>query len=666
MRFLLGILLSVYLANAEHTTIRLLKNGGHCLVCGEDYACSNGVGMWNDGINIFTNPVPVGNFITNITLEIQGVFLCQSPFTQLDLMIQDNYLGTAQGTGDCACGGCNTPMFIKWDSQGSCLENYNYSPNGLNQLKLVITQGLPCISYMDLTFYYEPDTENNNCSVLMPECSTFGGCNSGTCYLDQNLKSKCKCPTDYSGPNCQCYIDSYHLETDLQPFLNLLKSGFNIKDTLHLAVEISSKYYDTQITYKNSLNSVCDFQTPSQGVYYTETFDPITCRNTIMAVIPWGIAWPTCIFSRTEDSEYIIFTGEMLVKYKEDLGNLSDIRLVPLTRNMENRLPFVIKYPKNVNIQSTDIIIYSNITVQASILEQKFDSSVQLPGRAQIRLLTSVQFPFMIIPDNSVFGSSSNLFNVEWNPLGSGQYRCDDNGKMCNQLWAITINPNIQQCNFNDNYFFNMIFGCQPSRSQACPIDDNTMYASLTFTLDSGNFCSQIVETIDAIGTMSTYKDSSYTVPKGDFLNGQTAYFKTFVSSSEASITETNIEDINLLLAGNIVKPLYGHGVHTTDGTVVNLIVSTDSTDGSNTFSLQIHDIVFELDPDEIISASLEVNVLIQYYNTAPVKRTLTSATNYKIQDSVTVSYSYEESIGVISSIPSIITLICLGLLLVN
>lgn len=614
------VLTSLILINALSVTHTLKWNGGHCSICTNNphsnYACSNNHGNYNGGNKVFANVVPAGNVVTGVSAILHGLWSCDVSTSFINTTLQGNEIQTlpASGVRGCPCGTCDLPVtFTRTDP---CFPNYNYNGNNIINLKVPPGKTI-CVEDVVITLTYQPGNPQT-CGLFVPTCP--GGCTNGVCIPNLNtMTASCRCPTGLFGPNCQCRVPSHHLITDNPPSLDVSRSGFNAKDVLYLYVNNSVKYFNTTITFKNDQNGLCAYPT-AVGVAWSKVFNPATCQYVLEGIIPWGVAYPSCIFSRTEDSNWVIFTGEMIVENQEHVGNISDDRPIDVYRTIISRLPFQVRYPKSISVVSENIRVFAEVSVEASITRQAFVSGIPaLPGSAQVVLLTTVQYPFRIINPSVLLGDLSRftLSRVE-NTLAA---QCPDTlGSICVQYWNFTILPNISQCNFDGDYDFNFTLGCTPSRATNCPLDNNTNKGMIEFTLDSEDFCVDIVEDIDLSGSIGVYKDAGHTIVKKDFLPGQTVFMSGKTSSNKATIIRTVVNDIDVTLWNGTTVNLYRFGLSSVMGNRLSLAVN-NALAAESWLQFVVVDSVFAMPFDSFEVITFQIDFNVTYYNTQIKKR---------------------------------------------
>jgi len=405
--------------------------------------------------------------------------------------------------------------------------------------------------------------------------------------------------------------------------LDVSHSGFSTKDVLSLMVNVSCKYYNTQIVFKNEKNASCNFPATTGVNFWTPTYyGPSQCQWSILGQIPWGVAWSTCLFQRDETDNYITFSGEMDVYLTEDIGS---IRGVALTRTHLHTLPFSVVFPKTVDVTLGSLTIYSTYVAKAAIVDQEYTSTDPPNGKGTVRLYTSVQWPYAL--QNQLSSSSDNVhlpITVSGPETIPGAPLCPNDGtSTCQQYFDFVINPDIGQCNLNGNYIFNFNVGCHPSIPVAsCPLL-TPVAGSIAFSLQSSWICQQIVANVDLTAQIDPYPTSLYDVPKYDFVVGSTAFYLVHTHSTQVSITSSSLSTINAIAPNGTSFSLYNSaaGGNTGYGNAVTLMVTNGyagkgTPQNDDTFSLVYNPSLFSTPGDSITHWNIHVVCNVVFYNT--------------------------------------------------
>ncbi len=141
-----------------------------CSVCGAtDYACSQGnTGNWNNGIKTFFNPVPSGNIVTGIKIDVYTTGDCDGTSTTRTLQLNSQVVGTyVNNIGSCTCNTCF--VYTVTANNPSGLNYYNY--NFINTLQLVLSNGTDCVDRIEVELTYVPSTEIDITLNTLSVCS---------------------------------------------------------------------------------------------------------------------------------------------------------------------------------------------------------------------------------------------------------------------------------------------------------------------------------------------------------------------------------------------------------------------------------------------------------------------------------------------------------------
>lgn len=658
--FIAIYLLIATLTYASSISFPINWNGGHCSICGGSsgaYACSNGYGNWNNGVNYFNDPIPPNNIITNITVDLYGEWGCEGNNAAISVSLGNQVVKIQNAMGQCSCNLCD-PVISFSSNNMNVFSNYSYG--SVNSLTFSVPQGLICVNRAIVTLEYASGNQQYN---PPPSCDSFGGCVNGNCVLSNN-GPYCNCTTNWYGPNCQCYFSPEQLVINNPPILDAPSSGFKEMDTMFVSFNNSVKYFGTSVQFKNELNNTCDFPQVSDAVVWSTKFDPNTCSNKLVGKIPWRTAWPICMFNRTLTNDWLVFNGEMIVTNFENIGQLSPTRPDPIVRKITSTLPFTVRFPTSVSLDCSPVTVYSFVEVLGAITEQSFNSDPNNPpGTATITLLSTVQRQYYLTTPLSVQGPNGVTVSLNGNPNVGDQ--CLDDGSLCKQYWTVTIKPQNGKCDFNGLYRVNFTVNCKPSQQSNCPLDQNTNKASLSFSLTSSNLCPQVIDNIDVSGSMLTYSDNSYNTPKNDFILNQKLYFKTQVSSTKATIVSSQVTQFSVKLWDGTIVTLLDI-FNTPQGTLVNLNVVNNYNGAPNSHLEMIaHPDLFAVGRDSLKNVQFMVTLSVTYDNTqrrslffvtsSPKSQQLLTSTSVSLK-STTVSAGNNNKISLLFYV---ITILC-------
>ena len=154
-----GVIFSLLLLGSLEAQTEFLNinygPGGFCNNCGSiDYSCG-GFANWNNGMRDFTDPIPAGNIVTSVDLEVFAG--CMGG--QVDVTINGQPIGTYDSNGNtCSCGTCSSNVLNLSVPNG--LVNYQYG--AINTLQLTPDGAGPdggiCVDRVEITLGYTAGT----------------------------------------------------------------------------------------------------------------------------------------------------------------------------------------------------------------------------------------------------------------------------------------------------------------------------------------------------------------------------------------------------------------------------------------------------------------------------------------------------------------------------
>lgn len=616
-RLLLEFFLLICYTFALTTSPQLVSwSGGHCNVCGtnnNNYACSNNHGQWLNGKKAFLNIVPNGHTVTGIEIKMYGVWGCNGNTAQVNISLNGELIQQKTLTGQCGCNTCDSvETFLI--SGLTHMNNYNY--NGTNQLHVQVLSGSICVNRAQIVLTYKV---GNPPGVYTPPVCPSGCGTHGKCVYDENgLNPHCKCNLYWSGPQCQCYVPSEHLKTDNPPKLDYEKSGFNTRDQLHLHFNVSSKFYDNSVKFRGQLDDRCEYKEAVTSVFWSRKFDEPSCQYLLHARIPWTTAYPACIFKRTVKPNYLEFDGESILKNYEHVGNQTNYRNPrdDIIRTTISRLPFAVRFPRRITMTQIGTCIFDENTLFASITHLEFDTEhIPLPGQGTVVLNTNANknFYLQFLSSTGPLGLSRSVTG----PTGEGPM-CVDQNEACLQDFVMKLQPDKIKCNLNGVYSMLFKLHCRP-HVNPCPLDGNET-ETVSFTLQSANFCSKIIDDIDLSGSIETYGNTQMRDPedrKVSFVEGQRVYFKVSASSNKATIVNTRVSNIRVVRWDNSQVTLLSGSLPTGLGTNVN--IQTNDNWGSprdSQFSFQLLTNMFNVPNDGKKKINVKCTLEVTYQNT--------------------------------------------------
>ncbi len=139
-------------AQAQTATTTVNYDGGHCTVCGQGYACSNGHGNWNDGTRSFSDPVGVGNLVTRVQYTASAVWGCGGNTSSMTAQLNGQTVSSNSGSGQCGCGSCDPDVNFDSGNHPNGFPGYVYG--GSNNVRLAFNSGLGCVARVRVTLTF--------------------------------------------------------------------------------------------------------------------------------------------------------------------------------------------------------------------------------------------------------------------------------------------------------------------------------------------------------------------------------------------------------------------------------------------------------------------------------------------------------------------------------
>lgn len=151
---------------------------------------------------------------------------------------------------------------------------------------------------------------------------------------------------------------------------------------------------------------------------------------------------------------------------------------------------------------------------------------------------------------------------------------------------------------------------CHPSEAD-CPIDDASRSGTATVSITSADLCPSTVVDVGLSGTLASYEDAGFAIPRAAFTVGQTTHFLAETESSDAEIIATSILTIQHELSGAVTL-LYDADTNFSLAGANVVIDAATGNPNTATFSFDIAEALFvvpRFSSDTFtISATLDVD----------------------------------------------------------
>lgn len=176
-----------HVASAGTSTVTVFWNGAFpgtlCSLCSGDFACSiGGVGNWNNGMKTFSDPVPPGAVINQVSAVVYGAAGCVGGATEIDLQLQGTTIEHRTLSGQCVCMvPCETHTFVS--PTVASWPGYDYG--GTQTVSVDVASGMACVHKIELTLTW---LESCGDGIIDPD----EGCDDGNVIAADGCSPACQ------------------------------------------------------------------------------------------------------------------------------------------------------------------------------------------------------------------------------------------------------------------------------------------------------------------------------------------------------------------------------------------------------------------------------------------------------------------------------------------
>jgi hypothetical protein len=239
-----------------------------------------------------------------------------------------------------------------------------------------------------------------------------------------------------------------------------------------------------------------------------------------------------------------------------------------------------------------------------------------------------------------------STYSQSVNKINTSKINCIDDGKTCEQFWAIDITPTqLRKCNIDGLYIFNFNITCFPPNDEysypGCELDNNNNSGSIEFILQSENYCPQLIETVDLTGVILLFGNSERTLTKSNFVYFQTLYGVVNSKSIKSTITNSIITDFEIINENKSII-LFSDGYDTIYGNTTNFKISDSNRDN---FNFDILPSIFQIELDKKRRISCLITVDVDFFNTVE-KRNVDNKRLINSQYQASETYLFEFNIN--------------------
>eukprot|EP00727_Mastigamoeba_balamuthi_P005194 m51a1_g14673 hypothetical protein (756) ;mRNA; r:42094-45613 len=245
----------------------------------------------------------------------------------------------------------------------------------------------------------------------------------------------------------------------------------------------------------------------------------------------------------------ITYTGIVQVSYTD---RITGVLSTDILRLMSSDLPFKVRFSRVVRAEASQVSIFDPIKTRAGLVSVNVGvgtNPASLVPSLNMHIIVSVQNPFALTLTNFTIPEAFGIGTFVATPITNYT-----DGTRFAQEWVLSIDPSGTGACTLAGVTLNVTFTaeCQQGTPSAnCPITTPET-VKLVFTIDTSNFCAQLVDDVAITGALKTYSDASFSQLTNAYLLGATVYAKANLTATKASIASVAL--VNVTVSGAAVK----------------------------------------------------------------------------------------------------------------
>lgn len=445
-------------------------------------------------------------------------------------------------------------------------------------------------------------------ALFLGRCTTFA----------DTSDSFCACRSGQAGDDCAEAVTgcTFHsLSADATEHVPLSVDVFFDDDTLNVAIAsplVAERNY-TRIAIDDSAFN--DQRCTYPGPHWSRSFN--ACQDVFTAELPWADNG-ACGWTHDQTGlSLAVYSAQMVVEHHDSIDPFSSREQAsPVERFTQHVIPLTISFPKDVTV-SSDIAVQSAVKLLSAISKQTVAPN---GASAVVEITTNLIWPYTL----SDFVITSNPGTATSYTPSLISSDCDNDGSSsCTQVFRIDI-VNGPACTLNGQYSLEWTLQCQPDPDTAelpaeCAIQEGDTVTA-TLNIVSENFCTSIGTSLPLSGTLASYGDFARTLPKTQFLIGQTLYYRASMDSPNVTLTGATIQSVKLTSPGEADVLLYSEGALALHGTEGEFATTGAISHADFEFTLS-DEFISSIADDSSRSYTTIVIVGVDYQDTVTTKR---------------------------------------------
>ena len=210
-----------------------------------------------------------------------------------------------------------------------------------------------------------------------------------------------------------------------------------------------------------------------------------------------------CGFNNTDDNSVFTATVEITTTRAGP-----SVFSAPTIRTVKSAVDVEIRFPTNVNV-SANVTVFGPAVGFTAVTSQAFDTE---DNSVNMTVVTQVNYPFVLTLASPGVEDDSGNFDLGTVTTAD---TCDDDTTNCQQTWTAPVDPVDPVAGaacptvstLDGTYTVTFDVGFQPSFTGSR--EDIPDQVTLTFTLDSDDFCPQVVEVATVSPRLTLHTDNA-------------------------------------------------------------------------------------------------------------------------------------------------------------
>jgi len=213
--------------------------------------------------------------------------------------------------------------------------------------------------------------------MLLPQAAS-------QCFSGTVVATGCSCWSGFTGSTCNILSNGTCSIPAAAPLVTvptgefLSRFSFQFHHLIHRGLTCSSPHPQTAPTLPN----------------FSKGFNTTNCTDTFIANIPFPDIATDCNFAQTNDAMNNYYTGSLAASLVEPIGVF---RGISLSRLISNSLTMELVIPRVINLNVTNLLVYTQIEVNSAVTYQEYDATTNFVIPQSFRsLIISLILPSLL------------------------------------------------------------------------------------------------------------------------------------------------------------------------------------------------------------------------------------------------------------------------------